>query len=50
MAKTGPIPDRLKISMSFEEAAARVVKVPRPKDGWPDSTRPKKRSKRAKKK
>jgi hypothetical protein len=39
----GPAPDRLKISMSFDEAAARVVKVPRPDKGWPKSVMPTKR-------
>ena len=44
--KPGPEPDRLKIEVSFEAAAARVVKVPRPEGGWPKPPAKKRKSKK----
>lgn len=41
--KPGPEAERLKIDVSFEAAAAQVVKVPRPANGWPKT--PEKRRK-----
>jgi hypothetical protein len=33
----GPQPERFKIDLSFEDAADRVVKAKKPKNGWPEA-------------
>jgi hypothetical protein len=33
----GPEPERFKVDLNFEDAAARVVRAKKPRDGWPDS-------------
>lgn len=49
-ATPGPVPHRLKIEGDWESAAAKVVKVPRPPEGWPQPTPRKKAAKKAKRK
>ena len=33
--KTGPEPDRVKLSGDWEKAVGKALKKPRPKEGWP---------------
>jgi len=33
--KRGPQPERLKIDGNWEDAAARLIRKPKPKEGWP---------------
>lgn len=49
-AATGPVPDRLKIEGDWTIAAARLVQVKKPADGWPDAKPKKKAAKKSKRK
>ncbi len=42
----GPTPDRLKITMNWEDAAEKVVKAKKPAKGWPGSRPAKKKARR----
>jgi len=43
--KSGPKPERVKIDMNWEDAVGEAMKKPRPKDGWPDPEKDKKKKK-----
>lgn len=44
--KTGPKPDNLKIEGDWESAMEKAVKKKRPKDGWPEPEKDKKKDKK----
>ena len=37
--RTGPKPERVKLESDWETAVASVLKLKRPKEGWPDDKR-----------
>jgi len=39
----GPEPDRVKLTGDWETAIGKALKKKRPKDGWPDPTKDKKK-------
>jgi hypothetical protein len=41
--KPGPKPDHLKLDGDWEEAAKKLVRKPKPPEGWPDQKKDKKK-------